>query len=56
MSRYHGSKICGSQQQAGDGEQQKAIGLDWQKNNFARASRFFVHFVTVVAWLRHETS
>ena len=38
MSRYHGSKICGSQQQAvfcnGDGEQQKAIGLDWQKNNF----------------------
>ena len=29
MSRYHGSKICGSQQQAvfcnGDGEQQKAI-------------------------------
>ena len=60
MSRYHGSKICGSQQQAvfcnGDGEQQKAMGLDWQKNNFARASRFFVHFVTVVAWLRHETS
>ena len=40
----------------GDGEQQKAIGLDWQKNNFARASPFFVHFVTVVALLRHETS
>ena len=53
MSRYHGSKICGSQKQAvfcnGKGEQQKAIGLDWQKNNFARASRFFVLFVTVVA-------
>ena len=50
MSRYHGSKICGSQQFCnGDGEQQKAIGLDWQENNFARASRFFVHFVTVVA-------
>ena len=55
MSRYHGSKICGSQQQAvfcnGDGEQQKAIGLDWQKNNFACASP-----VAVVARLRHETS
>ena len=33
----------------------KAIGLDWQKNNFARASRFFVHFLAVVARLRHET-
>ena len=22
----------------------KAIGLDWQNNNFTRASRFFVHF------------
>ena len=22
----------------------KAIGLDWQNNNFAHASRFFVHF------------
>ena len=34
----------------------KVIGLDWQKNNFARASRFFVHFLAVVALLRHETS
>ena len=25
-------------------ERQKAIGLDWQNNNFARASHFFVHF------------
>ena len=25
-------------------EGKKAIGLDWQSNNFARASRFFVHF------------
>ena len=32
------------------------MGLDWQKNNFARASRFFVHFLAVVARLRHETS
>ena len=60
-SRYHGSKIfwmttigrfCN-----GDGEQQtKSLGLDWPKNNFARASRFFVHFLAFVARLRHETS
>ena len=34
----------------------KAIGLDWQDNNFARASRFFVHFFAVTARLRRETS
>ena len=28
---------------------EKAIRLDWQNNNFARASLFFVHFFTVVA-------
>ena len=33
----------------------KAIGLNWQENNFASASRFFVHFSAVVARLRHET-
>ena len=27
----------------------KAIGLDWQNNNFARTSRFFVHFFAVTA-------
>ena len=27
----------------------KAIGLDWQNNNSARASRFFVHFFAVTA-------
>ena len=27
----------------------KSIGLDKQNNNFARASRFFVHFSVVVA-------
>ena len=26
----------------------KAIGLDWQKSNFARASRFFVHFLALL--------
>ena len=28
--------------------------LDWQNNNFARASRFFVHFVAVTAQLQRE--
>ena len=34
----------------------KIIHLECQKNNFARASPFFVHFLAVVAQLRHETS
>ena len=34
----------------------KAVGLDWQNNNFARASRFFVLFFAVVARLRCETA
>ena len=25
------------------------MGLDWQNNNFAAASRFFVHFLAIVA-------
>ena len=29
-----------------------AIGLDWQNNNNARASRLFVRFFTATAWLR----
>ena len=32
----------------------KAIGLDWQNNNFARASRFFVHVLALTARLRRE--
>ena len=33
----------------------KAIGFwDWQNNNFARASRFFVHFFAATARLRRE--
>ena len=38
----------------GDGNEngKKAIGLDWQNNNFARASRFFVHFLAFVALLQ----
>ena len=34
----------------------KAIGLDKQNNNLARASRFFVHFSAVVAPLQRETA
>ena len=34
----------------------KAIGLDEQNNNFARASRFFVHFLAVAARLRRENA
>ena len=32
-----------------------AIGLDWQKNNFARESRFYVHFYAVVVRLPRES-
>ena len=34
----------------------KAIGLDKQNNNFARVSRFFVHFSAVVARLQRESA
>ena len=42
----------------GDGNEngKKAIGLDRQNNNFARASRFFVHFFAVVARLQRESA
>ena len=42
----------------GDGNEngKKAIGLDKQNNNFARASRFFVNFSVVVARLQRETA
>ena len=40
----------------GNENDKKAIGLDKQNNNFARASRFFVHLLAVVAIPRHETS
>ena len=33
----------------------KTIGLLWQNDNFARASRFFAYFLAVVARLRHAT-
>ena len=42
----------------GDGieNDKKAIGLDCQHNNFARASRFFAHFLAVVARLQRESA
>ena len=42
----------------GDGNEngKKAIGLDRQNNNFARASRFFVHFFAVFARLQRENA
>ena len=42
----------------GDGNKnvKKEIGLYWQNNNFARASRFLVHFFAVTALLRRENA
>ena len=37
-------------------ERQKSIRFVKQNNNFARASRFFVHFFAVVARLRRESA
>ena len=34
----------------------KAIGLDWQNNNIARAARFFVHVLAVTARLRRKNA
>ena len=33
----------------GKEKDKEAIALDWQNKNFARASRFFVHFFAVLA-------
>ena len=40
---------------AGNENGNKAIGLNWQNNNFARASRLFVHFSAVTARLPNLT-
>ena len=42
----------------GDGNEngKKAVGLDRQNNNFARASRFLIHFFAVVARLQRESA
>ena len=41
---------------AGNEYGKKAIDLDKQSNNFARASPFFVHFSAVVPRLQRETA
>jgi len=42
----------------GDGNEnsKKAIGLDWQNNNFARAIMLFVHFLAVAARLQRASA
>ena len=40
----------------GNEDGKKAIGLDKQNNNFARASCFFVNFVPVVARPQRESA
>ena len=45
------SVILGSLSNDGNENSNEPIGLDWQNNNFARASRFFVHFFAAVARL-----
>ena len=47
LSKDHGN---------GNEKDKKAIGLDWQNNNFARASRFFVHFIALGEQIRRETT
>ena len=34
----------------------RLISLDWQNNNFACASHFFVHLFAVIAQLQHENA
>ena len=58
---HHLTSVCGtigSLRNDDDGNEngKKKIGLDKQNNNFARASRFFVHFSAVVARLQRETA
>ena len=51
-----GGRLSNDDGGGGKEKDKKAIALDWQNKNFARASRFFVHFFAVVAQLRRETS
>ena len=50
--RWIGSNDDGDVNEKG----RKAIGLNWPNNNFARASRFFARFSTVIARLQRETA
>ena len=50
------SVILGSLSNDGNENSNKPIGLDWQNNNFVRASRVFVHLLAVVARLQRESA
>ena len=50
------SVILGSLSNDGNENSNKPIGIDWQNNNFARASRVFVHLLAVVARLQRESA
>ena len=50
------SVILGSSSNDSNENSNKPIGIDWQNNNFARASRVFVHFFAVVARLQRENA
>ena len=39
-----------------DGDGKKAIGLDWQNNNFVLVLRFFVNFFAIVARQQREST
>ena len=39
-----------------NGKKAILIGLDWQKNDFPRASRFFLHFFAITARLQRENA
>ena len=49
-----GSLSNGDGDDDGNENVKEAIGLDWQNDSFAHASRFFLHFFAVVARLRRE--
>ena len=57
---HHLTNDCGTRgslrNDDGNENGKKEIGLDKQNNNFARASRFFLHFSAVVARLQRETA
>ena len=50
------SVILGSSSNDSNENSNKPIGIDWQNNNFARASRVFVHLLAVVARLQRENA
>ena len=49
-------RVLSNEDDNGNENGKKVIGLDWQNNKPARARRFFVHFFDVVTRLIRETS